>query len=227
MGQLQPRPQPRALRGVPRSDHEVLDGAGPLPLGGPALSLPPREPVVPAAAEAAPAHLDSGHREPGDRGVGRPARLHVRAVPGAVRDRAAAVRVLPAGRGGGRPHRDARQPGLPDLRRDRRHDREGPRGRETFRLAHGPDAARTGRVVLAGGHALARGPAVRAEGPAAVTGHDELRRAAWPSTSSSPAHRTRSPRGSRASSASWASATCCWRRKSRAWTTPRPCAPSS
>ena len=34
--QLEPGPQPRALRGVPRPDLEVLDGAGPVPLGGPA-----------------------------------------------------------------------------------------------------------------------------------------------------------------------------------------------
>ena len=66
-----------------------------------------------------------GHREPGDRGVGRPARLHLRAVPGAVRDRARAVRLLPAGRGGGRPHGDAGQPRLPDLRGHRGHEGEG------------------------------------------------------------------------------------------------------
>ena len=91
-----------------------------------------------------------------------PARLHLRAVPGAVRDRARAVRLLSPGRGRGRPHRHAGQPGLPDLRRHRRHDGEGARGRAALRLAHGADAARAGGVLLAGGHALARGPAVRA-----------------------------------------------------------------
>ena len=129
---------------------------GPVPLGGAALPLPPREPVVPAAAEAASADLGARHREPGDGGVGRPARLHLRAVPGAVRHRARAVRLLPPGRGRGRPHGHARQPRLPHLRRHRRHEGQGARGRPPLRLAHGPDAARPGRVLLAARHALAR-----------------------------------------------------------------------
>ena len=155
------------------------------------------------------------------------ARLHLRAVPRAVRHRARAVRLLPAGRGGGRPHRDARQPRLPDLRRHRGHAGQGARGRPALRLAHGPDPARRRRVLLAGGHALARGQAVRAARAAALAGEDELRGAGGRALH----HRRHARRGGRplraTSSASSASATCCWRRRSRAWTTPRRCAPSS
>src|SRR5262249_24387484 len=100
-------------------------------------------PWAPAVAEPAPADLDSRHRQPGDGGVGRAARLYLRAVPGAIRDRARAVRLLPPGRGRGRTHGDAGQPGLPDLRRHGRVEGQGTRGRTPFRLAHGTDLAGT------------------------------------------------------------------------------------
>src|SRR2546427_358625 len=107
-------------------------------------------------------------------GVGRPPRLHLRAVPGAVRDRARAVRVLSPGRRRGRPDRDRRQPRLSHLRRHGGDQGEGHRGRTALRLAHGADAARADRVLRAGGDALAGGDAVRAARAAAVAGDDEL-----------------------------------------------------
>ena len=127
-------------------------------------------PVVPAAPEAAPADLDSGHREPRDGDLGRAARLHLRAVPGAVRDRARAVRLLPAGRRRGRAHGDAGQPRLPHLRRHGGHEGEGPRGRTALRVAHGPDAARARGVHGSGRHALAGRRPVRAARAAALAG---------------------------------------------------------
>ena len=62
VGEREPGPQPRALRGVPRPDHQVLDRAGAVPLGGEALPLPARQPLVPAAPEAAPADLGARAR---------------------------------------------------------------------------------------------------------------------------------------------------------------------
>ena len=75
------------------------------------------------------------------------------------------------------PGGDRRQPRLPDLRRHRGHQGQGPGGRPAFRLAHGPDPARPRRVLLPGRHALARRAAVRHAGAPALAGVDELRRA--------------------------------------------------
>src|SRR5437870_6831272 len=174
---------------MPRSDLEVLDGSGAVSLGRPALPLPPREPVVLAAAEATSAHLDPRHREPRDGGVGRPARLHLRALPGTVRDRARAFRVLPAGRCRGWPNRHARQSRLSHLRGDGGDEGQGARGRPPLRLAHGPHLAGARRVVRAGRHALAGGHAVRAARAAPVALVDELRGAAG-----RPVHRGRHAR---------------------------------
>src|SRR5262249_19068552 len=81
--------------------HQVLDHARPVPLGGAALPLPPREPVVPAAAAATPAHLGTGHGEPGDGGMGGAHGLHLRPLPRVLRGGARALRLLSAGRGRG------------------------------------------------------------------------------------------------------------------------------
>ena len=157
VGQYQSRAQSRALRGVPRPRAQVLDRSRAVPLGGQALPLPPRQSVVPAAAEAASADLGSGHGEPGDGDLGGAARLHVRAVPGALRHRPRAVRLLSPGRRRSRPHRHAGQPGLPHLRRHRGHAGQGARGGAPLRLAHGADPARADGVHVARRHALARG----------------------------------------------------------------------
>src|SRR5439155_764405 len=125
----------------------MLDRGRAVPGGGAPLPLPSREPVVPAAPEATPADLDPGHREPGDGHLGRTPGLHLRAVPGAVRHRTRALRLLPPGRGRSGTYGDAGQPRLPHLRRHGRHHRQGGRGGEAFRLADGPDAPGAGRVV--------------------------------------------------------------------------------
>src|SRR5437016_4133377 len=174
VGELQSRPQSRALRGVPRLDSEGLDDTGPLPLGRSPLPFPARQPVVRAAAEAASAHLDTRHREPGDGGVGRPSRVHVRAVSRAVRRGARAIRLLPSGRRRGRPYGGPRRLRLPDLRRHRGHEGQGVGGRPSLRVAHGPDAARPRGVLLAGGDALAGRHAVRHAGAPAIARDHEL-----------------------------------------------------
>src|SRR5262249_15374781 len=162
---------------------------GPFRWEGRHSPFPPRDPGALAVAEAASADLDPRYRQPGDGGVGRAPRLHLRAVPGALRDRARAVRVLPPRRGRSRAHGDAGQPGLPDLRCHGRDEGQGARGRTPLRLAHGADLAGARRVVRAGRHALARRIAIRAARAASVAGNAELRGAGG-----RPVHRRRDAR---------------------------------
>src|SRR5207249_1462 len=80
----------------------MLDGAGAVPLGGSALSLPSREPVVPAAPETASADLDSRHGQPGDGDLRRPAQIAVSglAVPAQIAGTASPETAIWAGRRG-------------------------------------------------------------------------------------------------------------------------------
>ena len=66
----QPGLQPRALRGGARPDRQGVDPARAVPLGGHALPAPRGEPVGGAAAEAAPARVDSGRAQQGDDHLG-------------------------------------------------------------------------------------------------------------------------------------------------------------
>ena len=59
--------QPRAIRGSARLRDQGVDGSGPVPLGGKALPLPLRQPVDAPVSAAAPAGVDTVHRERGDR----------------------------------------------------------------------------------------------------------------------------------------------------------------
>jgi alkanesulfonate monooxygenase SsuD/methylene tetrahydromethanopterin reductase-like flavin-dependent oxidoreductase (luciferase family) len=71
--------------------HQVLDHSRSVPLGGPALPFPACQPVVPAASEAPPAHLGAWHGKSGNRRLGRPDGLYLRAVPRVLRGRAGAL----------------------------------------------------------------------------------------------------------------------------------------
>ena len=85
-GWRQPHREPRPLRGSPRPHHQVLDRARPLPLRGPVLSLPRREPVGGAHAEAPPRHLVPRHRQPRERRLGRQAQAPLHEPTGALVD---------------------------------------------------------------------------------------------------------------------------------------------
>ena len=195
---------------------------GPVPLGGQALPLPARQPVVPAAAEAAPADLGAGHGQPRDGAVGR-AHGATPTCPFLVPFQIARELFDFYRQGAAEAGREvtAGQARLPDLRRRRRHQGQGARGRPPLRVADGADPARPGRVLRPAGHALARRRAGSRSGRApGLAVDDDLRGAGRRTTSSWPARRTRWPTASRTSTASSGSATCCSRPRSRAWTTP-------
>ena len=80
--QRQSDPCPRAVPRGPRPDRQGVDHAGAVPVELEALLLPLRQSLAAAAAAAAPAHLDSRRRQPGNHRVRGPAplRLHGHSV---------------------------------------------------------------------------------------------------------------------------------------------------
>ena len=157
-----------------------------------------------------------------------PQGLHLRAVPGLVRGGARAVRLLPPGRGRGRPRGHAGQARLPDLRRDRRHEGQGARGRPPLRVAHGADAPRRPSSTSRPSGMRSRAASQFALKARSVT----LAKMTYEELVDELLHRGRHARRGGGAvrarpAASWASATCSWRPRSRGWTTRRPCARSS
>ena len=142
--------RPREVPRGARPDRQGVDDAGAVPVELEALLLPLRQSLADAAAEAAPADLDSRRRQPGDHRVRGPAALslhghsvfpHRRLSPG--------LRPVPRGLPEGGLHRRPGADGLgrADLRgRDRQ---AGPRGvraallvlRHESAQGHRPDAA--------------------------------------------------------------------------------------
>ena len=229
VGEHQPGPQPRALRGVPRPDHQVLDRAR-------ARSAGRAGTTTSATSTRGACRCRSRIRRSGCRA---PRARRPRCGPGAWATPTCrswcsfevARELFDFYRQGAA---EAGRTVTPDklgflhLRGHRGHQGQGARGRAALRVAHGADPARArSSTSRRSGMRSRAGEPVRAAGAAGLAVQDELRGAGRERL-----HRGRHARrgrrsASRACSGSSGSATCCSRPRSRAWTTRRPCARSS
>ena len=225
---VEPGAQPRALRGVPRSDPEVLDGAGPVPLGGRHYHFRHVNPWCLPLQKPHPPIWIPGTASPETAvWAGRRGYTYVPfLVPFEIAPRA--VRLLPPGRRRGRPDGDAGQPRLPHLRRHRGDEGEGPRGRAAFRLAHGTDACAAPVECFAPVGMRSRAGsqfALRARPRSLATmSYDELLEGQF-IIAGTPDEVI--DRFARVAARARASATSSWKPRSRAWTIRPRCARSS